>query len=514
MLALLFDLGAKSTLIAGIALLTHRAMRDRAAGERAAFLQATLVALLALPFFALLLPAIDLAWLPEHSAASTVMAPLLPSAALRTAPAEVTSAFSWEELSLALYCAGVTVLLLRFAIGVWTLRRWKLHAQPAIDPRWQGVLARETATLRRPVRLLVSPHAGTPVSWGVFPAIILIGPATHDLPEQAEAVIAHEMAHIRRFDWLALVLARLTTALFWFNPLAWLVVRELSRETELAADAEALRYVSRHDYAEALLSVANSRQAHREALGMAITRTALAGRITAALDGKVSPRLRPRARAALLLLALATAGPLAATQIVAAAHLLPRSPRPAPPLAPEPSPEAPRPPEPQSGAPVPATDQPSADLLNYPAPTVPSMGSQAAIVPNPRPSAVVSVVPAPGVTRIVSPTDGQVVVGPQGASIIDSRTGARVIFGPNGVTLNSAGQSEQGEGRRDAIEDQRENLRESAADLRAQADGMERKARDPNHLPPEMLAQNLGRVRDMRAKAVSLDDQAARLTDN
>ncbi len=537
MLTLLIDLGWKSALVAGLALLAHAAMRRRPAAERAAVLQATLLALLALPLFALLLPALDLAWLPAQAAAPVAAMPVQASAAVIGVQPEATPSFGWNGMALALYGAGVVALLLRFAVGLWTLRCWTTGARPAIDTRWQEAAANEAALLRRPVRLLVSPYAETPLSWGVSPAWILIGPATHDTPEQAEAVIAHEMAHIRRFDWLSLVVARLVTALFWFNPLSWLVVRELSREAELAADAEALRHISRHDYADALLAVAGGRLAHREANGMAFTRTALARRIAATLDGKVVRQARPRVKAVLLLTALAMAAPLAAAQLVTAPPLPPALLPPySVPVAPEaptaPLPEPPQAPEAEGGAPLKAAEQQAAAMPGAPRVGLTTAHPQGIAMPDSGPSPVVSVArsPGPSVTRITSPTDGQVTVDSGAATIIDGRTGARVAFGPNGMTLIGAphnppnadarrGQDEARrgaeEGRRGAIDGKREGLRGAANGLRSQADEVERETRDPNHpQPPGVLADNRARVRDMRSRASSFDDQADKLTGN
>jgi beta-lactamase regulating signal transducer with metallopeptidase domain len=479
MLALLIDLGWKSAVIAGLAFLAHAAMHRRPAAERAALLQASLLALLALPLFALLLPALDLVWLPAQS--SAVVAVMQPQAA---------SSFFWDNLALTLYGAGVAALLLRFALGLWTLRRWTLRAQPVLDSRWRAAATREAAQIRRPTRLLVSSHAETPISWGISPAWILIGPATHDIPGQAEAVIAHEMAHIRRFDWLGLVVARLATALFWFNPLAWLLARQLSRDAELAADAEALRTVSRHDYADALLAVAGGRLAHRDANGMAFARTALARRIAAALDGDAARRVRPRVQAILLLSALVAAAPLASAQLVAAAPLppmpLPARPAPAAPVAP--MPPLPEPPHSPEGSLASAAEQPLAAAPAASKIRVAAARSGSVGVPDPRPSPVVSV--APSATRIIGPTDGQVTVGPQGATIIDGRTGARVVFGPNGVTLNGAPQdSPANDARRalnrgihdvgGAVKDGINGLLKNSAETRAKAAGIEVEARRP-----------------------------------
>jgi beta-lactamase regulating signal transducer with metallopeptidase domain len=534
MLTLLIDLGWKSALIAGLALIAHAAMRRRPAAERAAVLQATLLALLALPLFALLLPAFDLAWLPAQATAPAAAMPVPASAVVIGVQSEATPSFGWNSTVLALYGAGVVALLLRFVIGLWTLRRWTTGARPAIDTRWQEAAANEAALLRRPVRLLVSPYAETPLSWGVSPAWILIGPATHDAPEQAGAVIAHEMAHIRRFDWLSLVVARLVTALFWFNPLSWLVARELAREAELAADAEALRHISRHDYADALLAVAGGRLAHREANGMAFTRTALARRIAVALDGKVVRQARPRVQAVLLLAALATAAPLAAAQLVTAPPLSPAPLPPGPaPVAPEapaaPLPEPPPSPEAETSTTSRAVGQPPAALGDVGS-TVATARPQAIAVRDPRPTPVVLVATsAEQTTRIVGRTGAQVIVGPNGASLIGD-TGARVNVGPSGATLVGEASEDspdaealrsQVEGRRSAEEGARSaaegrkgtinDLLRNAADLRANADNLDAIANQPGQLAAVRDGHHKG-ARGMRASAAGLEAEARRLT--
>ena len=88
--------------------------------------------------------------------------------------------------------------------------------------------------------------------------MILIDRDTIRDPEEAEAVLAHELAHVERRDWLVLILARVAVALFWFNPLIWLLERHLVEEGEQAADARALARVEPARYAQTLLSCARS----------------------------------------------------------------------------------------------------------------------------------------------------------------------------------------------------------------------------------------------------------------
>lgn len=316
MLALLADLGWKSALISAVALLASHALRRRSAGDRVVLLRVAVAALLALPLLALLAPPLELAVLP---ALDPVAATELPSPALLadSVMPEPDALWTPADALLPLYLTGAALVVLRLLAGLATLWRWTRKAVPATHPRWLAAMSRTSASLRRPIRLLVSPHVAAPLSWGLSPAWLLIAPGTELRVEQAEAVIAHEMAHVRRLDWPMLVASRIASALFWFNPLVWLVARELARQSELAADDDAVRHVAQADYAQVLLTVAGS-GAYSAACGMTVTRSMLARRIRRVLEE--APR-RPASRVfgvALLMCALAAAAPLAAMKLVRA----------------------------------------------------------------------------------------------------------------------------------------------------------------------------------------------------
>jgi beta-lactamase regulating signal transducer with metallopeptidase domain len=77
--------------------------------------------------------------------------------------------------------------------------------------------------------------------------------ATHE----AEAIIAHELAHVARLDWAKLLVARLATAAFWFNPLVWKLAAECHQLREEAADDAVLHsQVDGADYASLLVGAA------------------------------------------------------------------------------------------------------------------------------------------------------------------------------------------------------------------------------------------------------------------
>lgn len=311
--ALLIDLAWKSALIAGAALLASALLRNRAAAERVLLLRIALAALLLLPLLALLMPALELAVLPPEAA--------LPAGAaveVGDAPVAASPPPEWviDPMVLA-WALAAALVLLHLAAGLFALSRWTRAARPVSGEGWSQAMARASAGLCRPVRLRVSPRVDTPISWGVAPAWVLIDPALELRADQADAVIAHEIAHVRRFDWPVLIAARLATALYWFNPLVWLVERELARQSEMAADDEAVRRIARADYAQTLLMVAapGSRQ---PACAMAVGNSTLARRIRRLLDER-APHPTSRLLCVMVLLAIpAVAVPLAAARITPA----------------------------------------------------------------------------------------------------------------------------------------------------------------------------------------------------
>lgn len=394
MAALLIDLAWKSALIAVLALLASHALRNRAAAERVLLLRIALAALLLLPVLAVLMPALELAVLPPEGA--------LPAGAAvdsGDAPVAASPSPEWLDPAAVGWIAGSALILLHLAAGLLLLRRWTRAGRPVTDPRWTQAVARASEGLRRPVRLRVSRHVDAAVSWGVTPAWVLIDPALERRADQADAVIAHEIAHVRRLDWPVLIASRFATALFWFNPLVWLVERELVRQSELAADDDAVTCIARTDYAQTLLSVAGGSAPH-PVCGMA--GSTLARRIRRVLEGAAPRRASRLVCMALLIGGPALAIPLAAAKIVPAEAIVAQAqdvppPVPAAPPMVQPAPvaqptpvaapraRAPRPPRVATRAPrVPHAPAVAPEVEPVPMPTPPAAPAPARMVHAPQ----------------------------------------------------------------------------------------------------------------------------------
>ncbi len=134
----------------------------------------------------------------------------------------------------ALWLAGFLFALTRIVralIGLQILRRAsRPHTLTYADLPFTGASRREC-------ELRISNRDDGPMAWGIFrPVILLPGNARAWPRERLQAVLLHELAHVRRRDGLMQMLSLLACAIYWFNPLMWIGARALRREAEIAAD--------------------------------------------------------------------------------------------------------------------------------------------------------------------------------------------------------------------------------------------------------------------------------------
>ena len=300
-LEFLFEMAWKSALIAGVGLALAAALRSRAAADRAAVLRVAVTLLLLLPVISVVLPKLQIeAWEAEAVAVTRDIAAIaLPEAAtapLAVAPESSLSAAPgptiWDDptlLFLILYLGGVAMAAARLGAGLWTLRRWTAGSHEVACPQWNEAFERARWAAQAPanLRLLVSDDAPSPLSWGLFRPVILIDRDTLDEPDDADAILAHEIAHVVRRDWLVLMLTRVAAGQFWFNPLVWLLEREVVQQAEEAADIEAALWVEPARYAQTLVHWAQFNAGGLvPANSIAPSASALARRVRAILDAR------------------------------------------------------------------------------------------------------------------------------------------------------------------------------------------------------------------------------------
>jgi TonB family protein len=200
------------------------------------------------------------------------------AASLAAAPA---SAPAWMNGLVLVWLAGVVALSLR-ALGGWYLarslaRRDTQAVPPALLQRCQQLQRRLAVTW--PVRFLLSRRMNAPVVIGWLRPVILIPvSAVAGLSSaQLDALILHELAHIRRFDTLINMLLTGTETLLFYHPAVWWAGRQVRIEREHCCD----------DFA---VSACGDAAIYVEALTLLTPWNAPGGAMLAASGGKLKDR--------------------------------------------------------------------------------------------------------------------------------------------------------------------------------------------------------------------------------
>lgn len=140
----------------------------------------------------------------------------------------------------AAWLVGVVYRLARLSADLRAVRRLRTRAVTPASPRWMRLLAasKERLGIRTAVRLEVSPCVDGPVLIGWWKPMILIPPDAHErlADAQAEAILVHELAHIRRGDYAINVLQSLAEAILWYHPVAWWLGEQVRDEREYCSD--------------------------------------------------------------------------------------------------------------------------------------------------------------------------------------------------------------------------------------------------------------------------------------
>ena len=169
---------------------------------------------------------------------------LFPVAGSSPTPASLTPAATVSMLLLAIWSCGTGAMLLRWWARYRRIAMVARAATPVRDGRAWVALRRLEARqgITRPIPLVLS---DAPLEPGVFGILrpVLLWPrsiARRLGPNQVQAIVAHELAHVRRHDNLAAALHMVVEAVFWFYPLVWWVGGRLVDERERACDEAVL----------------------------------------------------------------------------------------------------------------------------------------------------------------------------------------------------------------------------------------------------------------------------------
>jgi serine-type D-Ala-D-Ala endopeptidase (penicillin-binding protein 7) len=176
-------------------------------------------------------------------ASSAIGAPSIPLT--RTAaPDALPRMTAWL---VATWLLGVAVMSCRLAGGLLWVRRLRRTSAGATNPTWQAHATRlaERCGLSRPVALRVAADLPGPLTVGWWRPLVLVPAAllTHLPPDLLEALLAHEIAHIQRVDYLVNLLQHVVETLLFFHPAVWWLSRCLRIERERVADQLAAQLI-------------------------------------------------------------------------------------------------------------------------------------------------------------------------------------------------------------------------------------------------------------------------------
>ena len=226
---------------------------------------------------------------PVGPRAAAPRGPAAPAAVVAVAPAVPVEAWTvrWQRAVephlpwlVAAWLAGVLALSL-WRVGGWVAAyRLRVVGTQPVGPAIESMARRLIGRLglARPVRILQSLVVQTPMVIGwLRPVILLPVSAVMGLtPDQLEAILAHELAHIRRLDYLLNLLQAVIEVILFYHPAVWWIGRRMRAERERCCDDVAVGVLGNPiRYVEALAAVEGVRQ---PASGTAVAASGSGGR--------------------------------------------------------------------------------------------------------------------------------------------------------------------------------------------------------------------------------------------
>jgi beta-lactamase regulating signal transducer with metallopeptidase domain len=238
----------------------------------------------------------------------TLQAALQPTVILGGAAARLVSIDFWFGASqwldshitwlVSLWSAGVVMLSLRTGAGWILVQVFKRHSTRLTEPSWQQILDRLSNRfgIHRSIALRESTLATVPavVGW-VRPVILLpVSALTGLTPQMMEAILAHELAHIRRHDYLMNIFQTAIETLLFYHPAVWWVGKNIRQERENCCDDLAVAACGDAlVYARALTELEQIRSAQPQ-LAMAATGGSLIARIRRLVGARQPIPSQPR----------------------------------------------------------------------------------------------------------------------------------------------------------------------------------------------------------------------------
>jgi beta-lactamase regulating signal transducer with metallopeptidase domain len=163
-------------------------------------------------------------------------------------------------LILTFWLLGVALFLLRLMGSVSYIYYLKNRMNFPTDEYWTEMIDNlsKKAGLKQAVELVESAMVRTPVVVGFLKPMILfpMGVINRLAPEEVEAILAHELAHVLRHDYIFNIFQSIVEALFYYHPAVWWLSGQIRNERESACDDIAINLInSKMNYAKALVTI-------------------------------------------------------------------------------------------------------------------------------------------------------------------------------------------------------------------------------------------------------------------
>jgi bla regulator protein blaR1 len=147
---------------------------------------------------------------------------------------------TWFPLLVCLYVSGVLFLTVKLIADLVQLRQIRRQQVLPADAVWEKHLEKLSAQLRIPrkVQLLISSRLQVPVMIGFFKPVILLPVLLFNnlTAEQLEAILLHELAHVKRNDYLLNIFQSIVETILFFNPFVWWISKTIRLEREHCCD--------------------------------------------------------------------------------------------------------------------------------------------------------------------------------------------------------------------------------------------------------------------------------------
>ncbi len=204
----------------------------------------------------LLLPAVE-PWRRALDSDIQITTGIATAVAGRRAPVHLP----WREALLLIMAAGCAGRAIWLAAGLGKLRRWRRDAKAYAPLPARLAELREAIAPEATVQL--SAAVSGPVTFGWRRPVVMLPDEFQDLPAAIqEAVVCHELLHVRRGDWMVTLVEQAIRAALWFHPAVWWVIGQIQLTREQTVDSEVVALTrNRQQYLNALLAMAGDRPA-------------------------------------------------------------------------------------------------------------------------------------------------------------------------------------------------------------------------------------------------------------